>query len=57
MAWKIHLKGEKKVIYDKIRINANGWVNCWNTDEDGYDLKELIKYPSWRITKIERVVG
>ena len=58
MAWKIHLKGEpKKVIYDQIRINANGWVNCWNTDEDGYDLKELTKYPSWRITKIERVVG
>ena len=58
MAWKIHLKGEpKKVIYDKIRINANGWVNCWMETQDGYDLKELTKYPSWRITKIEKVVG
>ena len=57
MAWKIHLKGEqKKVIYDQIRIKE-GWVNCWQTDEDGYGQKELTKYPSWRITKIERVVG
>ena len=57
MAWKIHLKGEpKKVIYDKIRVNE-GWVNCWDTDEDGYVQKELTKYPSWRITKIEKVVG
>ena len=57
MAWKIHLKGEpKKVIYDQIRINE-GWVTCWHTVKYGYDEKELTKYPSWRITKIEKVVG
>ena len=54
MAWKIHLKGEpKKVIYDQIRINE-GWVNCWDEDDD---IKELTKYPAHRISKIERVVG
>jgi len=56
MAWKIHLKGPEKVIYDQIRTKE-GWVTCWHTDEDGYDQEEMVKYPSWRITKIEKVVG
>jgi len=57
MAWKIHLKGKpEKVIYDQIQTKES-WATCWHTDEDGYDQEEMVKYPSWRITKIEKVVG